>query len=51
MQLSSPAYSRVELSSGKSLGVALTLAPVPARLKEWAYADERLTAHHRLFSS
>ena len=33
-----PAYFRVELSSAKFLGVVLLLAPVPARLKEWAYA-------------
>src|SRR3981189_3716308 len=33
-----PAYFRVELSLAKLLGVALLLAPVPARLKEWAYA-------------
>jgi DoxX-like protein len=33
-----PAYFRLELSLAKLLGVALLLAPVPARLKEWAYA-------------
>ena len=33
-----PAYFRVELSLAKLLGVALLLAPAPARLKEWAYA-------------
>ena len=33
-----PAYFRVELACAKLLGVALILAPVPARLKEWAYA-------------
>jgi hypothetical protein len=33
-----PAYFRVELSWAKFLGIALLLAPVPARLKEWAYA-------------
>jgi hypothetical protein len=33
-----PAYFRVELSLAKFVGVALLLAPVPARLKEWAYA-------------
>jgi hypothetical protein len=33
-----PPYFRVELSLAKLLGVALLLAPVPARLKEWAYA-------------
>ena len=44
-----PAYFRVELSLAKLLGVVLLLAPVPARLKEWAYAgfaiDPRLGAH------
>jgi hypothetical protein len=33
-----PPYFRVELSIAKLLGVVLLLAPVPARLKEWAYA-------------
>jgi hypothetical protein len=33
-----PAYFRVDLSWAKLLGVVLMLAPVPARLKEWAYA-------------
>jgi len=33
-----PAWFRVELSWSKLLGVVLMLAPVPARLKEWAYA-------------
>jgi hypothetical protein len=33
-----PAYFRVELSWAKFLGVVLLLAPVPSRLKEWAYA-------------
>jgi hypothetical protein len=33
-----PAYFREELSWAKLLGVVLLLAPVPARLKEWAYA-------------
>ena len=33
-----PAYFRVELSWAKLLGVLLLLAPVPLRLKEWAYA-------------
>ena len=38
-----PAYFRVELSWAKVLGVALLLAPVPARLKEWAYAGFAIT--------
>ncbi|HTQ43642.1 MAG TPA: DoxX family protein [Polyangiaceae bacterium] len=33
-----PAYFRVELSWAKLAGVVMLLAPVPARLKEWAYA-------------
>jgi hypothetical protein len=33
-----PDYFRVELSWAKLLGVLLLLAPVSARLKEWAYA-------------
>jgi hypothetical protein len=34
-----PAYFfRLELSWAKFIGVVLLLAPVPARLKEWAYA-------------
>src|SRR5579862_4362522 len=33
-----PTYFRVELSCAKLLGVMLLLAPVPPRLKEWAYA-------------
>ena len=38
-----PAYFRVELSWAKFLGVVLLLAPVPARLKEWAYAGFAIT--------
>jgi hypothetical protein len=38
VHLGFPAYFRVELSWAKLLGVVLLLAPVPARLKEWAYA-------------
>ena len=37
-RLGFPAYFRVELSCAKLLGVVLMFAPVPARLKEWAYA-------------
>ena len=33
-----PSYFRVELALAKLLGVMLLLAPVPSRLKEWAYA-------------
>jgi len=38
-----PDYFRVELSWAKLLGVLLLLAPVPARLKEWAYAGFAIT--------
>jgi hypothetical protein len=38
-----PDYFRVELSVAKLLGVVLLLAPVPARLKEWAYAGFAIT--------
>jgi hypothetical protein len=38
-----PAYFRVELSWAKFLGVVLILAPVPAWLKEWAYAGFAIT--------
>jgi len=38
-----PPYFRVELSWAKFLGVVLLLAPVPPRLKEWAYAGFAIT--------
>jgi len=38
-----PGYFRVELSLAKLVGVVLLLAPVPARLKEWAYAGFAIT--------
>ena len=38
-----PDYFRVELSWAKLLGVVMLLAPVPARLKEWAYAGFAIT--------
>lgn len=38
-----PGYFRVELSWAKFLGIALLLAPVPARAKEWAYAGFAIT--------
>lgn len=38
VHLGFPNYFRVELSWAKFFGVAVLLAPVPARLKEWAYA-------------
>src|SRR5215831_16054639 len=33
-----PDYFRIDLSWAKLAGIALLLVPVPARLKEWAYA-------------
>jgi hypothetical protein len=38
-----PDYFRVELSWAKLLGVVVLLAPMPARLKEWAYAGFAIT--------
>jgi hypothetical protein len=38
-----PSYFRVELSWAKFLGILALLAPVPARLKEWAYAGFAIT--------
>lgn len=38
-----PGYFRVELALAKLLGIVLLLAPVPARLKEWAYAGFAFT--------
>jgi DoxX-like family len=38
-----PDYFRVELALAKLLGVVVLLAPVPARLKEWAYAGFAIT--------
>lgn len=42
-RLGFPDYFRVELAWAKLLGVALLIAPVPARLKEWAYAGFAIT--------
>jgi hypothetical protein len=38
-----PGYFRVELAFAKLLGVLVVLAPVPARVKEWAYAGFAIT--------
>ena len=38
-----PDYFRVELSWAKVVGIVLLLLPVPARLKEWAYAGFAIT--------
>lgn len=42
-RLGFPAYFRLELAWAKLLGVVVLLAPVPARLKEWAYAGFAIT--------
>jgi DoxX-like family len=38
-----PDYFRVQLAWAKFLGVVLLLAPVPARVREWAYAGFAIT--------
>ena len=38
-----PDYFRVELSWAKFLGLLVLIVPVPARLKEWAYAGFAIT--------
>ena len=45
-----PDYFRVELSWAKLIGVVLLLAPVSARLKEWAYAGFAITLASALVS-
>jgi hypothetical protein len=42
-RLGYPDYFRVELTWAKLVGVVLLLAPVSARLKEWAYAGFAFT--------
>ena len=42
-RLGFPDYFRVELAWAKLFGIALLLAPVPARLKEWVYAGFAIT--------
>ncbi|HEY3820333.1 MAG TPA: DoxX family protein [Polyangiaceae bacterium] len=43
VHLGFPPYFRVELSWAKLGGVVALLAPVPARVKEWAYAGFAIT--------
>ena len=38
-----PGYFRVELACAKLIGIVVILLPVPARLKEWAYAGFAIT--------
>lgn len=45
-----PEYFRVELSLAKFVGLGLLLAPVPARLKEWAYAGFAITLASAIFA-
>ena len=42
-RLGFPDYFRMELTWAKLLGVVVLLGPVPARLKEWAYAGFAFT--------
>ena len=42
-QLGYPDYFRVQLAVAKFVGILLLLAPVPVRLKEWAYAGFAFT--------
>lgn len=42
-RLGFPDYFRMELTWAKLLGVVFLLAPVPSRLKEWAYAGFAFT--------
>jgi hypothetical protein len=43
IHLGFPPYFRVELAWAKLAGIVMLLAPVPARLKEWAYAGFAIT--------
>lgn len=45
-----PEYFRVELAWAKLFGVAVLLAPVPARLKEWAYCGFAITLASALYA-
>ena len=38
-----PPYFRIELAIAKLIGAMVLLAPVPGRLKEWAYAGFGIT--------
>ena len=43
IHLGFPPYFRVELSWAKFAGIVALLAPVPGRIKEWAYAGFAIT--------
>ena len=45
-----PDYFRLELVWAKLLGVVLLLAPVPSRLKEWAYSGFAITLSSALIA-
>jgi hypothetical protein len=45
-----PDYFRVEVSWAKLVGIVLLLAPVPARLKEWAYAGFAIDLGSAIFA-
>jgi hypothetical protein len=49
-RLGFPDYFRVELSWAKLIGIALLIAPVPARLKEWVYAGFAFNLGSALFA-
>ena len=42
-RLGFPDYFRVQLAFAKVLGIVVLLAPVPVRMKEWAYAGFGIT--------
>jgi hypothetical protein len=45
-----PPYFRVELSLAKLAGILLLVAPVPSRLKEWAYAGFAIDLGSAIFA-
>jgi hypothetical protein len=45
-----PDYFRMELTWAKLVGVAVLLAPVPSRIKEWAYAGFAITLVSAVFA-
>jgi hypothetical protein len=45
-----PDYFRMELTWAKLVGVVVLLAPVPSRIKEWAYAGFAITLVSAVFA-
>ena len=45
-----PDYFRLELTWAKLVGAAVLLAPVPPRMKEWAYAGFAITLVSAVFA-